>query len=277
VNERESGYVIDGLMHNNAVKSDIHSTDTHGFTEVIFGVTNLLEFSFAPRIKNFKDQQLYGCNSPKFYHKLGYKLTPKRKINEKLISDNWDEILRFIVTIKERKTTATQLLKRLTSYSRQHQLYSALKEFGKIIKTDFLLSYIDDVQLRQRIEKQLNKVEASNKFSKAVFFGNNSEFTVATAEEQNIANNSKRLIQNAIILWNYMYITKKLQQAPNQKEKDDIIAILKNSSIVHWSHINFYGEYDFTRSSKRIHRLIALDKTEGYFNDVGRKNNLNGL
>jgi len=161
------------------------------------------------------------------------------------------------------------LLKRITSYSRQHKLYSALKEFGKIIKTDFLLNYIDDVELRQRIEKQLNKVEASNKFSKAVFFGNSSEFTVATVEEQNIANNSKRLIQNAIILWNYMYITKKLQQAPNQKDRDEIIATLKNSSIVHWSHVNFYGEYDFTRSSKRIHRLIALDETKGFFNTVG--------
>ena len=31
VNERESGYVIDGLMHNNVVKSDIHSTDTLPF------------------------------------------------------------------------------------------------------------------------------------------------------------------------------------------------------------------------------------------------------
>jgi len=31
---------------------DIHSTDTHGFSEVIFGITHLLGFSFAPRIKN---------------------------------------------------------------------------------------------------------------------------------------------------------------------------------------------------------------------------------
>jgi len=267
VNERESGYVVDGLLHNEAVKSDIHSTDTHGFSEIIFGLTNFLGFSFAPRIKNFKDQQLYGCNSPKFYHNLDYKLFPKRKINEKIICENWDSILRFIITIRERKTTATQLLKRLTSYSKQHKLYRALKEFGKIIKTDFLLNYIDDVALRQRIEKQLNKVEASNKFSKAVFFGNNSEFTVATAEEQNVANNSKRLIQNAIILWNYLYITKKLHQAKNETEKNEIIAALKNSSIIHWSHINFYGEYDFTRSYKRIHRLIVLEGMKGFVND----------
>ena len=233
VNERESGYVIDGLLSNNTIKSDIHSTDTHGFSEVIFGVTNLLGFSFAPRIKNFKDQQLYGFYNPKYYYNLGYTLIPKRKIKLDVIKNNWDDILRFIITIKERKTTATQLLKRLTSYSKQHKLYTALKEFGKIIKTDFLLNYIDDLEFRQRIEKQLNKIEASNKFSKAVFFGNNSEFSVATVEEQNIANNSKRLIQNAIILWNYLFISKKLNTAKTQTEKDEILFALKNSSIIH--------------------------------------------
>jgi len=115
------------------------------------------------------------------------------------------------------------------------------------------------MELRQRIEKQLNKVEASNKFSKAVFFGNNNEFTVATVEEQNIANNSKRLIQNSIILWNYLYMSKKIEQAKSPQEKDEIIQAIKNSSIVHWSHINFYGEYDFERSSKRTHDLITLE------------------
>lgn len=56
--ERESAYVIDGLMHNDVVKSDIHSTDTHGYSEAIFGVTHLLGFSYAPRIKNLKKQSL---------------------------------------------------------------------------------------------------------------------------------------------------------------------------------------------------------------------------
>ena len=269
VSERESGYVIDGLLHNETIKSDLHSGDSHSYTELIFGLTNLLGFNFGPRIKNFKDQQLYGFSTPKYYHSLGYKLTPKRKINTQIIEENWDDILRFTTTIKERKTTATQLLKRLTSYSKQHKLYTALKEFGKIIKTDFLLNYIDDVKLRQRIEKQLNKVEASNRFSKAVFFGNNQEFTVATAEEQNIANNSKRLIQNAIILWNYLYLTKKLQQAKNQIEKDEIIIAIKTSSIVHWQHINFYGTYDFTSYSKRVYNLIAIDKEKEFAQPSG--------
>ena len=272
VSERESGYVIDGLLHNETVKSDLHSGDTHAYTEIIFGLTDILGFNFGPRIKNFKDQQLYGFNTQKYYHKLGYKLTPKRKINLEKIRDNWEDILRLAITIKERKTTATQILKRLTSYSKQHKLYGALKEYGKIIKTDFLLNYIDDSKLRQRIEKQLNKVEASNRFSKAVFFGNNQEYTVSTVEEQNISNNSKRLIQNAIILWNYMYITKKLQQAKNQTEKDDILKALKNSSIVYYNFLNFFGTYDFTSYSKRVYNLIAIDEEKEFIQPMGLEN-----
>lgn len=41
--EREAPYVIDGLMHNEVVQSDLHSTDTHGYTEILFGVLHLLE------------------------------------------------------------------------------------------------------------------------------------------------------------------------------------------------------------------------------------------
>jgi TnpA family transposase len=47
--ERESAYVIDGLMHNEVVKSDIHSTDAFGFSELVFAVSHLLGFSYAPR------------------------------------------------------------------------------------------------------------------------------------------------------------------------------------------------------------------------------------
>src|SRR6516165_8584231 len=57
--ERESAYVIDGLMHNEVVKSDIHSTDAFGFSELVFAVSHLLGFSYAPRFKNLQRQRLY--------------------------------------------------------------------------------------------------------------------------------------------------------------------------------------------------------------------------
>ncbi len=130
--EREAAYVIDGLMHNDVIQSDIHSTDTHGYSEVISAATHLLHFGFAPRIKGLGRQQIYAFKHRQHYQEQGHVLLPDRYIREALIEDQWDEVLRFIATIRMKITTASQLFKRLNSYSKQHPLYRALKEFGKI-------------------------------------------------------------------------------------------------------------------------------------------------
>jgi TnpA family transposase len=49
--------VIDGLMHNEVVKSDIHSTDAFGYSEAIFATSDLSGIAYAPRFKNLKRQR----------------------------------------------------------------------------------------------------------------------------------------------------------------------------------------------------------------------------
>ena len=101
--ERESVYVIDGLMYNDVIKSDIHSTDSHGYTESIFGATYLLGFSYAPRIKNLKRQRLYIFKGRGKAHPSTWKINPAGYIDTKLIEENWDDILRLAASIKIRK------------------------------------------------------------------------------------------------------------------------------------------------------------------------------
>ena len=125
-------------MHNDVIKSDIHSTDTHGYTEAIFGVMHLLGFSYAPRIKNFKRQKLYLFNSHKDVDRSTWAIKPSGYINAELIEKHWDDILRFVVTIKLKETSASDLFRRLNSYSKQHALYTALKAFGRILKSILL-------------------------------------------------------------------------------------------------------------------------------------------
>ena len=245
--DREAAYVIDGLMQNEVIKSDIHSTDTHGFSEAIFAATHMIDTAFAPRFKKIGEQRLYGFSSKSTYQRRGYSIVPSRTINRKLILKNWDDILRFMATIKLRYSSASQLFKRLSSYAKDHPLYRALKEFGRIIKSQFILTYYDDVELRQRIEKQLNKVELANNFSAAVFFANNQEFQVGTKEEQEIATACKVLIQNAIVLWNYLYLSQRLSTTHDPNDRQDMLEAITGGSIIAWAHVNMQGEYDFTR------------------------------
>ena len=244
--EREAAYVIDGLMHNDVVKSDIHSTDTHGYSEVIFGATYFLRFEFAPRIKGLSKQKLVAFKLKSDYEKQGHVLLPNTRVRPELFEKQWDEMLRFIATIQLKITTASQLFKRLNSYSNQHSLYKALKEFGRITKSLFILKYRDDCVFRQSIEAQLNKVESSNKFSKAISFGHNQEFVQSEKEEQEIAESCRRLIKNAIVCCNYLYLTRELANEKNDESKAELLATIRNGSVVTWAHFNLHGEFDFS-------------------------------
>ena len=245
--EREAAYVIDGLIHNEVNKTEIHSTDTHGYTETIFYAAYFIRTAFAPRIKNIGDQSIYSFISKKIYQNKGYEILPSRTISKKIIMNNWDDLLRFMVTIKLKEVTASQLFKRLSSYAKDNPLYKAQKEFGRIIKSIYILTFLDDVKIRQRVTKLLNLIESSNKFFHAIFYANNSEFKVGTKEEQEIAMACKALIQNSIVLWNYLYLSQLLADCADDNEREEMCTKIKQGSILSWEYVNFHGEFNFKR------------------------------
>jgi len=248
--DREAAYVIDGLLQNDTPTKQIHSTDTHGYSEQIFSATHFMGVDFAPRLKNVGSQRLVSFSSRKTLQKKGYALLPSRTVDVKLILRHWDDILRFMATIKTNHTSASQLFLRLNSYSRSNPLYRALQEFGRIIKSNFILTYYDDVTLRQQIQKQLNRVEQTNKFAHAVFFDNDQAFQVGTKEEQQIATACQVLLQNSIILWNYMYLSNLIIETPDKSQQKKLLESISQGSVITWSHVNLRGEYDFTRRAK---------------------------
>ena len=193
---------------------------------------HLLDIFFAPRVKDLGSQERYGFVARKVYADLGYQLLPDHYINVELIEGHWEDILRVIASLKLGKTSAFQILKRLNSYAKQNPLYKALKEFGKIIRTCFILTYLNDVSLRQSVEKQLGHIEMMNRFAKAIFFGNNQEFTVATKDEQERIILCRRLIQNAVVLWNYLYLSDLLARKESPKELAEMIEVIRNGTAV---------------------------------------------
>jgi len=243
--ERDAMYVIDGFLHNDAILSSVHSTDTHGYTETVFSVSHLIGVTFAPRIKDLSSQNLVGFSRIKsdFEHK-GYPITPTYYVNESKIKRHWDNILRLIATIKLREHRASTIIKRFGDYSNQHPLHEALKEFGRIIKSIFVLKYVDDVEWRQAIEKQLNKGELANKFSAAISFADQN-ILESIKEDQEIAVMCKTIIQNIIILWNYIELTKIIMRS-DQEERARLLDSITSASILTWQHVNLHGTYDFS-------------------------------
>jgi TnpA family transposase len=249
--ERESAYVIDGLMHNEVVKSDIHSTDAFGFSELVFAVSHLLGFSYAPRFKNLQCQRLYIFRNRKGADRSTWKIKPAGYADDEIVIQQWDEILRMIATIKLKEVTASDLFRRLNSYSKQHALYRALKAFGQVPKSLFILQVTDDPVLRQAIEKQMDRIEHVHRFTRAVSVGNPREFLQAEKEDQEMAEACKRLIKNCIICWNYLYLSQKLEQIKDTASREAFLDAVAHGSAVAWQHLNLLGEYDFSDEKLR--------------------------
>jgi hypothetical protein len=103
----------------------------------VFGLCAALGFRFAPRIRDVLDQRLRHRSAGAGLRSVQQLLTDR--INTRVVTENWDEVLR-------------------------------------VEKTIFILELLLDPQLRHRQERGLNAGEAVNSASRAIFVGQRGEF-----------------------------------------------------------------------------------------------------
>ena len=253
-NEHESHYVFD-LLYNNLtdIQPAVHSTDTHGANEVNFGILNFFGYQFAPRYRDLYDkvnQALYGFLHPSQYDP-DWLLRPIRKINEKLIIDEWENMHRIMLSLALKTTTQAIIIGKLSAYARKNTTKRALWEYDNIIRSLYLLDYIDSISLRRHVQKALNRGESYHKLHKAVSYANFGKLRFKTEGEQLIWNECGRLIANCVIFYNAMILSNVLHY---QTDRGDAAAAaaLEQISPAAWQHINFHGRYEFTKSVQPI-------------------------
>ena len=105
-------------------------------------------------------------------------------VNTKIITQNWDDILRLVTSIKNGTVTASLIIRKIGSYPRQNGLATALRELGKIERTLFMLEWYMDPTLRRRVTVGLNKGEARNALARAVYFNRLGEVRDRSFESQ---------------------------------------------------------------------------------------------
>ena len=148
--EHESHYVFDILYNNTTnVQPEVHSTDTHGTNEINFAILHMFGYQFAPRYKGIYDtvtKSLYGFKHPSQYDG-DFVLKPIRKLTPHLIAAEWDNIRRIMVSLALKTTTQNIIVGKLSAYARKNNTRRALWEYDNIIKSLYLLDYIDSPPL----------------------------------------------------------------------------------------------------------------------------------
>ena len=253
-NARDAVHVIDGLLHHETdLTIEEHYTDTAGYTDQVFGLTHLLGFRFAPRLRDLSDSKLFSFGKAANFPKLEKLL--RGQINTKVIRENYDDVLRLAYSIREGTVSASLIMGKLGSYARQNRLATALREMGRIEKTIFILDYISSEALRRKIHRGLNKGEAMNALARVIFFGKRGELRERALQNQLQRASALNILINAISVWNTVYLSKAVEF---RKEKGRFQEeLLHHISPLGWEHINFLGEYTFNCKSTKKPGFIA--------------------
>lgn len=219
-----------------------HFTDTHGYTDLIFGAAHGLGIRFAPRLKDLPEQRLWRLPDDESYPAIESVLT--NKLNVRLIRESWDEIVRLLASIRTGRVRASLIIGKLAASSRRNQLFRGLQEFGHVIKTLFLAEYLRSDDLRRRVLLGLNKGEALNSLARKLFFGGQGEFRDRTYEDQLNAASSLNLLLASIVVWNTVHLQACLRRLRADGRPIDN-AELRFLSPLMRRHLGVYGQYNF--------------------------------
>ena len=136
---RDATYVLDEILDNETELPILeHTTDTAGYTEIVFALFDLLGLQFSPRIRDLGDQRLFRLDRQKRHPHLAPLL--RGRINRDRILRSWDDLLRVAGSLKRGWVTASLLIGKLQSYPRKNRLTRAMQEYGRLVKTVFILA-----------------------------------------------------------------------------------------------------------------------------------------
>ena len=237
----EAVYILDGLLKN---QSDVHPNrlhaDSHGQSEAVFGLAWLLGIELMPRIRNWRSLTLYSAGE-------SVEFTQTRRIyggtiNWDIIADGWEDFLRMRLAIGSGRISPSAILARLNSYSRRNKLYRALQELGRVVRTIYLLDWINNDELRAEITGNTNKVESFHAFSAHLDFGNAGVSTTSNPSEQEKRVIYNQLVCNAVMLQNVADQTQALNemQADGQEVSRDDLSFFSPYGTHNWKR---FGDY----------------------------------
>lgn len=125
-------------------------------------------------------------------------------------------------------------------------------ELDGIFRSIYILKYIDNIILRQNVQRALNRGEVYHQLHRVIFYQHSGKFRVETESEQNIWGECSILVANTIICYNaYLLNGLSMDQMIGEKQFD-FVERVKRVSPIAWRHSNLGGIF------KLIHQKKAL-------------------
>jgi TnpA family transposase len=241
---RDSLFLLDGLLeHQTGLDPREVTSDTAGYSDVVFGLFALLGYQFSPRLADAGEARFWRIDRAADYGPLDG-LSRRNRLRTDLIRDNWEDILRVAGSLKLGTVKASDLVRALHAGSKPSELARAIAEVGRVAKSLFLLSYVDDEAYRRRVLVQLNRHERRHGLAREIFHGDRGQVRKRYREGQEDQLSALGLVLNAVALWNTLYLDKAashLRDGAQEAREEDLARV---SPLMH-AHVRVLGRYHF--------------------------------
>ena len=173
-----------------------------------------------------------------------------RAIRIDWIRSQWDHIAQFFASFESGHTTASVALRRLVSYGPRNRFYRAVRDLGRVFKTEFILDYLANPALRRRTRRGLLKGEQLHALARVVHYGKRGVSQARDFRRQANTASCLNLILACIVYWQAREISRILAEYDPEKEGIDT-SMLSHISPIGWDNVVLYGEYLLDRGLVR--------------------------
>ncbi len=245
----EVAAMVEGAMrHGTTMEVEGNYVDSHGQSEVGFGVTRLLGFDLLPRIKRINKVRLYRpvAGEPDAYPRLTPALT--RPIRWDIVAEQYDQMIKYATAIRARTASTEAILRRFTRANAIHPTYQAILEVGRAQRTAFVARYLRDRDLQREINEGLNVVESWNRANSVIFFGKGGDIATNRRDEQELSVLCLRVLQAALVYVNTLMVQDVLTDEEWAAALTD--ADRRGLTPLFWTHVAPYGEVKLDMTSR---------------------------
>ena len=240
---RDSLHFVDLLLSADGEhRPEVVVTDTGSYSDIVFGLVQLLGFDYRPALADLPDAKLWRIDPAADYGPLH--ATARGRVDLGRIRRHWPDILRVVASVHTGAVSAHDGIRVLAHGGKPTQLGEAIGHYGRIFKTLHVLSYVDDEPYRREIKGMRNLQEGRHALARHVFYGRRGELRRAYQDGMEDQLGALGLVLNCITLWATVYLDHALAalRASGHPVRDADVARL---SPYGRRHLNVHGHYSF--------------------------------
>ena len=239
----ESLHMIDVIFsQDGGQRPDIIVADTGTYSDLVFGLAQLLGIEYRPELADMPDQRSWRIDPAANYGPLN--TAARGRIDLDRVRRHWEDILRVIASIYTGTVRAYDVVRILQRDGNPTPLGDAIASYGRIFKSLHILVYIDDDTYRRDIKGVRNLQEGRHSLAGHVFHGKKGELYERYHKGMEDQLGALGLVLNCIVLWNTRYMNAALDELRAQGRTVLDADVARLSPFVR-QHLNVHGKYSF--------------------------------